>query len=295
MFKKFYIILPLFILLLISSFFIYFWLKHKHTPAFQTIHAELSAPQHLDGIVQPDHVFLLQYAASDGNLHKIHVKNTNTIVKGTPLVTYYDYSKVNLINALHKLSEKNLPTEQSYDLAIKITELQSQLYKTIKSPISGIVHLHKNNHLQKGYKILDIVSKTQHIQTRIPENLLPQFKLKQSIQLTNRVTQEHIKGTINHIDLQPIQPTPSSKLSSYIMTIKTKKTYPLGTHFNVIIEPAHIILPADVLLDENTVVLYKKHRFIKRKVNYDKINEKIIIKTGIFDGENIVRNPKMVL
>ncbi|PTF53132.1 hypothetical protein, partial [Staphylococcus chromogenes] len=51
------------------------------------------------------------------------------------------------------------------------------------------------------------------------------------------------------------------------------------------------VLPSDILIDENSVLIYKKDKLIKRIISYDKINEQLIIKNGIFVGEKVVRFP----
>ncbi|MBI5975121.1 hypothetical protein [Staphylococcus canis] len=292
MFKKSTLLFPLLFFLVLCCLASYYFIRNN-TPHYDTIQAQLSKPKTIKGLVQADQHYMLSLDSNSRLNFKIHVEDTTSVKKGTPLISYYDPNIFHQMTRLKRLAKSNLPPEQSFQLALKLIELRSQLYTTIKSPFSGIVHLHKNYAIQNDKPILDVLSKTQHITTRLPEHLHSYFSKNKKVIMKNKSTNQFVEGTVHSIDILPITPYSPTKISTYIMTIKTPKSYTLGTHFDIEIEPAQIILPKDVLLDKYTVVLYKKHKYIKRRVNYDKLNDKIIIKKGIFVGESVVRNPNV--
>lgn len=291
--KKFFIIILSTVLILSTIVTLYFIVYHpQKRPHFNSIHAQLTNPSRLQGTITPTERYTLFLDSRYGQLDKILVNNSDTITKDTPLIRYYNQTVAARIDSLNQLSQQRLSPEQSFQLTYQLADLKPQLYTDIKSPIAGRIFLYPNVADHHGATILDVISKTQHIVFNVPENLYHHFKPKQKIQLIQQTNRQPLEGSIISIAPQPNPSQDKSKLSNYTMTVKANKTFPIGTHFDLLIETPKIILPNDVLLNENTVLVYKQNKFIERRIQYEQIDGQLLIKKGIFDGEIIVRNPK---
>ena len=257
----------------------------------KTIRATLTPPPYLIGIVQSDYNYLLKFNPTLGYIQDIHVKNGERVDIDTPLVTYHNPAKIPEINALNTLLKLPLDADQTFETNKEIMKLKANLYHTIQSPTQGIVRLHESVPEQNKEKILEITSEEQHILVKVPENLYTKFKQGNTVNLRSRFNGKEAKGTVVSRHWTPISSSKSKHQSYYFTKIKTPKNYPIGTHFDIQYSNALIVLPSDILIDENSVLIYKKDKLIKRIISYDKINEQLIIKNGIFVGEKVVRFP----
>ncbi|KIX90715.1 hypothetical protein TP70_06230 [Staphylococcus microti] len=262
----------------------------QHTD-IQTIEAHLTFPYQTTGIVQSDYYYPLTFQPQYGQIHEIHVKDGQYVTKETPLLTYYNPLKIPEINALSHLSTQIHTTEQAYEYLRDLVKLKSELYTTMQTPVQGIVRLHELVPSKKDSIILEIQSKTQHIITDLPEAIFVKLRDQKTVNLVQTTTHENVTGHITTI-LPPVSDSISSKQNTpYRAVIQTDKNYPIGSHFTIYLGHPEIQLPSDILLHKNYVVVHKNGKYVKRIINYDKINGQLIIKSGIFAGEKVVRNP----
>ena len=266
------------------------FIKPKHSD-IKTIRASLTHPPSLTGIVQSDYNYFLKFNSNLGYIQDIHVRNDEHIEIDTPLVTYHNPTKIPEINALNALLKLPLNANQTFEINKEIMELKANLYHTIQSPTKGIVRLHESVPEHNKEKILEITSEEQHILVKVPENLYTKFKKGQTVILHSRFNHSEMKGTVISRNWAPISSSKTNHQSYYLVKIKTPKKHPIGSHFDIQYTDALIILPSDILVNENSVLIYKKGKLIKRIISYDKINEQLIIKNGIFVGEKVVRFP----
>ncbi|MCS4486509.1 hypothetical protein [Staphylococcus americanisciuri] len=277
-------------LTLISTITYYAYYLSKLTD-IQTIEARLTFPYHTTGIVQSDYNYSVIFQPQYGQIHEIHVKDGQYISKETPLLTYYNPLKIPEISALTALSKQITTPKQAYECMRELVKLKTELYTTIQTPVQGIVRLHELVPSKKDSIILEIQSKTQHILTNLPEPIYLQLQQQKNVSLVQKTTQKSVTGHI--VTILPPSSTPDSNTqnSYYPTIIKTNKNYPIGSHFTINLGEPKMMLPSDILLEKNYVVIHKNGKYVKRIINYDKINEQLIIKSGIFAGEKIVRNP----
>ncbi|RIO46781.1 hypothetical protein BUZ57_03480 [Staphylococcus hyicus] len=280
----------LILLILILSLSIYY-ICQLNKPNVKTLRASLTYPQHLKGIVQSDYNYILKYNENLGFVQDIHVKDNEKVNTDKPLITYHNPSKIPIIHALNQLLSNHLSTNQAFEINKEIIKYKSDLYHTIPSPVEGIVRLHESFPNRNKEKILEISSEEQHILVKVPEHLYTKFNKTQTVTLHSALTDKTVKGTVISRHFTPASPPKISAKTYYFVKVKTPKKYPIGTHFEVHFSKPQLILPQDILLDENSVLIYKKGKLIKRIITYDKINEQLIIKSGIFVGEKIVRYP----
>ncbi|NHM76110.1 hypothetical protein G8Y85_11945 [Staphylococcus sp. 11007852] len=280
----------LILLILILSISVYF-IYQLNKPNIQTIRATFTYPQYLKGIVQSDYNYILKYNENLGFVQDIHVKDNEKVTIDQPLITYHNPSKIPLIHALNQLLSSQLNANQIFEINKEIIQLKSDLYHTIPSPAEGIVRLHEFLPDKNKEKILEISSKEQHILVKVPEHLYTKFKKAQPVTLRSTLMDKTVKGTVVSTHFTPTYSPEISRKTYYFIKIKTPKTYPIGTHFEVQFSKPQMILPRDILLDENSVLIYKKSKLVKRIISYDRINEQLIIKNGIFAGEKVVRYP----
>ncbi|UEX89857.1 hypothetical protein [Staphylococcus ratti] len=278
------------LLIIILSVTIYLVIQLNRSD-INTTTAALTPSPSLKGIVQSDYNYILKFDPNLGYIQDFHVKDNDKVAIETPLFTYYNPSKVPKINALNALLATKLSPEQTYQLNREILKYKADMYHTVQSPIKGIVRLHESVPDHNKEKILEITSEEQHILVKVPENLYTKFKKTQTVTLRSPFDNKTAKGTVISRYSTPVEPPNIDRKSFYFVKIKTTKNHPLGTHFDIHFSEPLLILPSDILLEENSVLIYKNGKLIKRIISYDKINEQLIIKDGIFVGEKVVQYP----
>lgn len=277
---------------LLILFFIPFYIWwHIKNPPIQTIEAKFSYPYQTTGIVQSDYYYLIRYQPKYGQIQDIHVKDGQSISKESPVLTYYNPLIIPEINALSSITKQFSNTQQAFTGLHELVKLKSQLYTTIQSPIQGIVRLHEIVPSKKDSIILEIQSKTQSIILNLPEEIYTKLAHNHTVKLEHIGTHQIVKGHITAM-LEPSNTSISDKQNLYYHAyIKIDKHYPIGSKFTVYLGTPKMIFPSDILLHKNYVVIHKNRKYVKRIINYDRMNKQLIIKSGIFAGEKIVRNP----
>ncbi|MDO5375119.1 MAG: hypothetical protein Q4F01_02940 [Staphylococcus rostri] len=269
----------------------YYVIQNMKNTDIQTVEARLTFPYHTSGIVQSDYYYPVNFQPQFGQIHEIHVKNGQQVSKETPLLTYYNPLKIPEINALSSLSTQFHTAREAYECLRDLVKLKTELYTTIQTPVQGIVRLHEIVPSKKDSIILEIQSKTQHIIIDLPEAFYTKIGTQTNVILVQSGTHKTVTGHITTITTLPSNSISNKQNTSYQATIKTDKNYPIGTHFTAYLGQPKMVLPSDILFHKNYVVIHKNGKYVKRIINYDKINEQLIIKSGIFAGEKIVRNP----
>ncbi|QLK85412.1 hypothetical protein [Staphylococcus sp. 17KM0847] len=280
------------LLFLIALLFVTYFFFRNNTPSSPaTIQADLTFPYKTTGIVQSDYSYFVTYEPKYGYVQEIHVKEGQVVTPETPLLTYYNPLKIPEINALSTLISRPLSSQQAHKLTYELLKLKSQLYTTIETPVFGIVRLHEIVPSKKDSIVLEIQSKTQCIITRIPTDMYSKLQKQRTVTIINNSSKESVKGHIKVLFHRPLDPISNNYSPRHFARIKTTKKYPIGTSLTVYLGHPQMILPADILFDKNSIIIQKNKKYVKRIINYDRINEQLIIKSGIFVGEKVVRNP----
>ncbi len=290
--KKLIFIVLLFILLPFSfmTFFLFFNNQSENYD-LKMVRASASQPLVLNGIVQSDYQKVIVNQTALGEIKKIEVVDGQSVKINDLLLTYHNASKSHQINFLSHLIQQNRNPSNTLNYRAQIAQLQEQQDTTIKSPFEGIVHLHKHFPSLQNEKILEIYSKKQHLSFKVPENLHAKIKVNQPVSVKKVFDTKTYKGTVTSISPVPTTSDNPSSFSTYSFNVKVAESFPIGTHFTLQIEQPRIVLPQDTLFDRNSVVINKNGKFIKRIINYDRINEQLLIDKGVFIGEKVVRNP----
>ncbi|WP_281200690.1 hypothetical protein [Staphylococcus schleiferi] len=290
--KKLICIVLLFILLPFSfmTFFLFFNNQSENSD-LKMVRASASQPLVLNGIVQSDYQKVIVNQTTLGEVKKIEVVDGQSVKINDPLLTYHNAAKAHQIKFLSHLIQQNRNPSNTLNYRAQIAQLQEQQNTTIKSPFEGIVHLHKHFPSFQNEKILEVYSKKQHLSFIVPENLYTKIKVNQPVSVKKVFDTKTYKGTVTSISSVPTTSDNSSSFSTYSFNVKTAENFPIGTHFTLQIEQSRIVLPQDTLFDRNSVVINKNGKFIKRIINYDRINEQLLIDKGVFIGEKVVRNP----
>ncbi|AVQ34209.1 hypothetical protein C7J88_08555 [Staphylococcus muscae] len=266
-------------------------IQHMTRAPIQIIEARLTPPYQTTGIVQSDYYYPVRYQPEFGQIQELLVKDGQSLSKESPLLTYYNPLKVPEINALSAITKQVTNTQQAYTSLHELVKLKTKLYTTIQTPVQGIVRLHEIVPTKKDAIILEIQSKTQSILLDLPENLYSKLGKNRTVKLEQKATHKLAQGHITTV-LAPSNTSISNhQIPHYQVRIKLNKKYPIGTQFIVHLGEPKMILPSDILFHKNYVVIHKNGKYVKRIIDYDKMNKQLTIKSGIFAGEKIVRNP----
>lgn len=241
--------------------------------------------------MQSDYYYPVRYQPDFGQIQEIHVKDGQLLSKDSPLLTYYNPLIVPEINALSAFTKQVTNTQQAYTSLHELVKLKTKLYTTIQTPVQGIVRLHEIVPTKKDSIILEIQSKTQSILLNLPEDLYSKLGTNRTVKLEQKATHKLAQGHITSV-LAPSNSSISNyQTPHYQVRIKLNKKYPIGTQFIIYLGEPKMILPSDILFHKNYVVIHKNGKYVKRIIDYDKMNKQLTIKSGIFAGEKIVRNP----
>ncbi|WP_404348130.1 HlyD family efflux transporter periplasmic adaptor subunit [Sutcliffiella horikoshii] len=186
--------------------------------------------------------------------------------------------------------------------------LKEKAYTTVVAPISGIIIMN-NSQANSQLPFITIVTAEYYVNGTVTEKDWAKIEIGQPAEILVHSINKTVTGKIKYIGDRPMAPdmanntiATSSTLSNYKILIELNAQENLinGFHVQAIVESANekLSIPEEALFSENgKSYVYKEEagQYIKQLITYSTEEaNKIILHSGLKEGDKVVRNPQMV-